>query len=150
MSTGVALLLVVLGGIAAAFQPSVNATLASHIRPMPAASLSFFIGTLVLFVLSFWTLRDRTLPEFGRELAGAPMWAYLGGLLGVVMVSAMILGTPVLGASATVSLFVAAQLTFSLVIDAFGLVGRPAIPINWPQMVGVIMTAVGVRLVLWR
>lgn len=150
MSTGLALLLVLLGGIAAAIQPSVNATLATHVRPMPAAFLSFFIGTVVLFLMTLWTLRDRTLFAFGQELAGAPLWAYVGGVLGAVMVSAMILGTPVLGASGTISLFVSAQLTFSLVIDTFGLAGRPALPIHWPQIVGVLLVAAGVRLVLWR
>lgn len=146
----VALILVVCGGVAAAIQPSVNATLASHIRPIPAAFVSFAVGTVALFLLTLWTLRSQGVPGEGRVLLGAPGWAYTGGLLGVVMVTAMILGTPALGVSGTVSLFVFAQLTASLAIDTFGLAGRPALPLHWPQVLGILLVAGGVRLVLWR
>lgn len=150
MSTVLAMILVVVGGVAAAIQPSVNATLASHVRPIPAAFFSFLIGTVLLFILTLWTLRGEGLPTLGRSLAGLPTWTLTGGALGVVMVTATIMGTAALGVSGTVSLYIFAQLSMSLVIDAFGLVGRPVLPIQWPQIVGALLIAGGARLVLWR
>lgn len=150
MSIAYAILLILLGGLASGFQPPVNAGLAAYVRPLPAAFISFVTGTILLCILTYWSMRGRSLAEFGTALASAPLWAYFGGMLGVVAVTAMIFGTPVLGASSTISLFIFAQITAALLIDTYGLVGRPALPLGWPQILGVLLIAGGARLVLWR
>lgn len=143
-------LMVILGGVAAALQAPVNATLSSHARPIPAAFISFLVGAAALAVITLLTLRGQGLPGLLRGLSAAPPWAFLGGLCGAAVVLAIILGTEAFGVNATLSLLLAVQLVAALVIDAIGFgVGRP-IPIGWPQVVGLLLIIGGVRLVLWR
>lgn len=143
-------LVVILGGIAAALQAPVNATLSSHTRPIPAALVSFLVGTTALTVITLLSLRGQGLSGLTRGLAAAPPWSYLGGLCGALVVLSIILGTEAFGVNSTLSLLLAVQLVVALVIDTFGLgVSRP-LPVGWPQVVGLLLIIGGVRLVLWR
>ncbi len=143
-------LLVVLGGVAGALQAPINATLAQHIRPIPASLVSFIVGGLALLVLTVVTLRGQGLSGLGAGLAGAPPWSLLGGLCGAVVVTAVIVGTGSHGANATLSLLTGVQLIAALLIDAAGLGTAGQIPIRWPQVVGVLLIIGGMKLVLTR
>jgi len=150
MGKSLAVLLVGLAGMAAAFQAAVNATLGSHIRAIPAAFTSFAIGTVALLVLALSSWRGTTWTAIGQAYAGAPSWAYVGGLLGVVMVVGMTYAVPAVGTVGATSIFVTLQLIMSLVIDTYGLAGRAVLPLTWHQTLGVAVIIAGARLVLWR
>jgi len=143
-------LLIILGGVAGAVQAPVNATLAQHIRPIPASLVSFIVGGTALLVLTLFSLRGQGLASLGQGLASAPPWSFLGGLCGATVVSAVIVGTGKLGANATLSLLTGVQLIAALVIDAVGFGTAGPIPIRWPQVVGVLLIIVGMKLVLSR
>ncbi|HEY8345842.1 MAG TPA: DMT family transporter [Symbiobacteriaceae bacterium] len=150
MASWLTWLLVILGGIAAALQAPVNATLAAHIRPIPAALISFLGGCMTLLVLTLVSMRGQGITALVSGLAAAPRWSYLGGLAGALVVTAVIVGTAKLGVNATLSLLVAVQLIVALLIDTFGFgITRP-LPVHWPQVVGLLLIIGGVRLVLWR
>lgn len=143
-------LLIFLGGVAGALQAPVNATLAQHIRPIPASLVSFIVGGTALLVLTLFTLRGQGLAGLGQGLAGAPPWSFLGGLCGAMVVTAVVVGTGNLGANATLSLLTGVQLIAALVIDAIGFGTAGPIPIRWPQVVGVLLIIGGMKLVLTR
>mgnify|MGYP000026192080 CR=1 FL=1 len=143
-------LLIVAGGVAGALQAPVNATLAQHIRPIPASLVSFTVGAAVLLVVTLFTLRGQSLSSLAGGLASAPAWSFLGGLCGAVVVSAVIVGTGAFGANATLSLLTGVQLVAALLFDAAGLGTAGPIPIRWPQVVGVLLMIGGIKLVLTR
>ncbi|BAD41849.1 DMT family transporter [Symbiobacterium thermophilum] len=143
-------LIIILGGVAGAVQAPVNATLAQHIRPIPASLVSFIVGGTALLALTLFTLRGQGLSGLGQGLSTAPPWSFLGGLCGAMVVSSVIVGTGAIGANATLSLLTGVQLIAALVIDAIGFGTAGPIPIRWPQVLGVLLIIGGMKLVLTR
>ena len=109
-----------------------------------AASVVFsaFLATVLLLVLR------QSLAGFGDALQ-SPWWYWVGGGgMGVVVVFAITVVTPQLGATATIGLLIAGQLTMGVLIDRFGWFGVEQVPLHWPRIVGVLLLAVGALLAL--
>lgn len=134
--TGVAI------GVALAAQAGVN----SHLRgwmhtPLQAAFASFATGTVVLAVL---VLAGRGgLPS---GLAQAPWWAWMGGLLGIVNITASILLAPRLGALTLAMLVITGQIISSMLFDHFGLLGYRRAPMQPDRLVGAALLVAGAYL----
>lgn len=144
-------LLVLIGGIAASLQAPINATLATHIRAIPASLISFLVGSATLLVITLFIMRGQGgLSGLSSGLSAAPLWSFLGGVCGAMVVTAVTLGTDAFGVNATLSFITAVQLFVALVIDTVGWGGRQPLPIHWPQVVGLVLIVVGVKLALTR
>ena len=139
------LLISLLAGALMPVQAGVNAQLSRWVGSTPAAALvSFAVGALGLFV---YCAAIRTpLPEWGA-LSSAPLWVWVGGLLGAVFVTAAASLAPRLGAATFISLSIAGQMLVSILLDQFGLVGfaqRQASPL---RVVGALLLVAGVLLI---
>lgn len=145
MSTIVLMVLMVIGGVAVAVQPSINARLAEKTGFLQAATISFAVGTLILFLLSLSSSQGsfRRIPE-------ADWWQLTGGLFGAFFVTMTIVGVPRIGTTAVLALTIVSQLTAGLVMDHYGLFGMRGIPIDYKRMLGVVLLLVGVFLVCRR
>jgi len=77
----------------------------------------------------------------------APGYAFAGGALGVVIVMLANVVVPVLGVALTLSLSVAANLSFSTLSDHFGWFGLPAFRVSTRRVLGLLLVLVGVLLV---
>lgn len=140
----IATLAVVLGGALAALQSPTNALLAAAFQsPVTAAFVSFFIGTLVLAVATTLT---HTPPDW-QSVRALPWYAWLGGAYGAWFVFSAAYGAPKIGVAALVVFFLLGQLTMSLVIDQFGLLGVPQKPISLERIAGVALVFAGAWLV---
>jgi transporter family-2 protein len=127
------------------FQVGVNARLAHVVHgPIRAALVSFLVGTVALVILS--AIVWRPLPTSGR-LAGAPWWAWIGGLLGAFYVAGTIVTGPRLGAAALIAAIVAGQSLASIFVDQFGWVGFREHHISPGRVVGMGLVLVGAALV---
>jgi bacterial/archaeal transporter family-2 protein len=113
--------------------------------PALAAALSFVVGTLALLVA---VLVAREGAPSASDLAGAPWWAWAGGVLGAFYVTASIILTPRLGAVTTVGFIIAGQVVMLVVLDRFGLRNLPVQPITLPKIGGAVLVIVGAVLVL--
>jgi transporter family-2 protein len=145
-----AVLLAIAAGVAAALQPPVNTALASHVGPLAASTISFITGGTVLVLSLAVVLGWSGICALPAQLSGEPLWLYLGGLMGVVVVTAVIYAVPVLGTGTTIGLLVAAQMITSMVADHFGVAGGPVTPVTWIRVLGALLIIVGARLVLLR
>lgn len=112
--------------------------------PVYASIVSFVAGLIALIIYAFITRMP-----FGnlREGLTLPWYYWLGGVLGAVYVYGLIVLTPRLGVALTFGLTVAAQMTFSLVMDHCGWLDVPVSPISWPRVLGVLMIIGGVILI---
>ncbi len=127
------------------FQVGVNARLAHVVHgPIRAAFVSFVVGTIALLVLS--ALVWRPLPSSGR-LAGAPWWAWIGGLLGAFYVAGSIVTGPRLGAVTLIAAIVAGQSLASILVDQFGWVGFREHHVSPGRIVGMGLVLAGAALV---
>ncbi len=145
MSNWMLFLCMVLGGVAVASQPSINARLAEKVGLIESAFISFLIGALVLLVLLVLSGRG-----FIRGWGQASWWEYSGGLLGALFVSLTILVVPRLGTTAALAAAIAGQLSTGLLLDHFGAFGLRGAPIGGLRILGVVLLFSGAALVLRR
>jgi len=145
MTNALLLLTIFIAGAAATVQPPINARLAEKIGIIEAATVSFFVGTLLLVVLSLATGRGSF-----RGLVQAQWWELSGGIFGAFFVSLTILAVPKLGTGTVMAALIVAQLTAGLLFDHFGLFGMRQIPFDLSRFVGVALLIVGVALIYRR
>jgi bacterial/archaeal transporter family-2 protein len=143
VSKGIALLLSGFAGALVAMQPPINSKLGHAIGNFAAATVSFLVGTLALLVV--------TVAAGGHHIGDVkhvPWWYLAGGFIGAVFVASSLITVRTLGAGGVVAATIAGQLTFSLVIDKFGLLGLPEKPLAATRILGVVLLALGVFLVV--
>ncbi len=137
--------LMFVGGIMVAVQPSINARLAQRIGLLEGACVSFAVGTLALLLASLVVGRANW-----RGAGEALWWEWTGGFLGAFFVAATILAVPRIGTAATMAAVIAAQLLTGLVMDHYGLFGYRGAPIDLGRMLGVVCLLAGVALIFRR
>ena len=145
MSNMVLIILMAIGGVAVAMQPSINARLAEKVGFLEAATVSFAVGTLVLLLVSLTSGQGSF-----RRVPDADWWQLSGGLFGAFFVTMTIVGVPRIGTTAVLALTIVSQLTAGLVMDHYGLFGMRGIPIDYKRLLGVVLLLAGVFLIFRR
>ena len=145
MSNLLLMVLMVIGGIAVAVQPSINARLAEKTGFLQAATVSFAVGTLILLLISLTSGQGSF-----RRIPDADWWQLTGGLFGAFFVTMTIVGVPRIGITAVLALTIVSQLIAGLVMDHYGLFGMRGIPIDYKRMIGVTLLLAGVFLICRR
>ena len=138
------LVVFVAGGLIA-MQAGVNAQLARALgSPVLAAAVSFVVGTLALGV---WALGMYKQWPDRATAAGAPWWAWIGGLLGAVFVVVVAAFARRLGAGTLISTAIAGQMVFALALDHYGLAGFTERPATVWRVIGASLLIAGTILV---
>jgi bacterial/archaeal transporter family-2 protein len=132
------------GGLVA-MQAPINSGLGKSIGSLPAASFSFAIGLVALVGITFISGEG-----VGRiEAIGDLPWYYLiGGLLGAVYVTTVLIAVRTLGAGGVTAATIAGQLTLSVLLDQLGILGLAQRGLTPGRLVGVALLAAGVYLVV--
>jgi bacterial/archaeal transporter family-2 protein len=145
--TSAAVALTVLAGLAGSVQVAVMGRFGDRIGVVEALAFA----TTVQLVLSLAILLvART--GFGG-LGGAfraPLWMWLGGVMGLTVVFTITFAQPRIGATATIGILIAGQLVMGAVIDRFGLCGVDRIDISVARAVGIVLLGIGAALSLVR
>lgn len=141
---------VLFGVLAGAFLPiqtSVNTRLRGSVgSPLLASFISFSVGTVALIVATLLAT-GRPYPELGLA-AGQPWWTFLGGVLGVFVLTGNILLFPRLGGVQTVVLPILGQVLMGLAIDSFGLFDSPQMQFTITRGLGGLAVLLGVLFVV--
>jgi transporter family-2 protein len=140
---GVALILSGFAGMLVAMQPPINARLGKGVGTFAAATISFTVGTIALAIVAAFAGNSHL-----GGLKDVPWWAFAGGFIGAVFVASSLVTVRTLGAGGVVAATIAGQLTFSVVIDRFGLLGLEQKPLSVTRVLGVALLALGVFLVV--
>ena len=145
MDRGVAVLLTAFVGGLIALQAPINSMLGKATGSFQAAFLSFAIGTVVLAVIAAFAKGG-----FGTmgEATSLPWYYLTGGVLGAAYVTTVLVTVRELGAGPVVAATIAGQLSASVVLDQFGLLGLPKDPITLGKVVGVVLLSLGVYLIV--
>jgi transporter family-2 protein len=132
-------------GMGQPIQAGLNAQLRTHLGdPAWATMVSVVVSTTCV---TLYLLIRRVPPPALKAISGTPWWLWTGGSLGVIFVAAGLVVTPRLGAGLTFALIVLGQMTASLAMDQWGLLGLPIHHANPLRVVGVGMLIGGVVLV---
>ena len=138
------MLLTACAGGLVAVQAPINAGLGKSTGSLPAALLSFGVGTIALAAIVVLSGRAG-----GLDSAFDVSWYYLlGGLLGAVYVTNALIAVSVIGAGGVAAATITGQLTASVVIDRFGLFGLDEVSLSPERVIGVALLLAGTVLVV--
>lgn len=82
------------------------------------------------------------------QITKAPWYTFLGGVLGVVIVYAVVFGISRVGVALATTAIILGQVFTASIIDHFGLFGMDKIPFSWHRVVGTFLMAGGAYLLL--
>ncbi|SHL66797.1 DMT family transporter [Roseibium suaedae] len=137
----------VLAGAVVPFQGGANAALGRALgHPLWATMMS--LGVSALCLIPALVLLKVPMPVFST-LSAQPKWIWIGGVAGVIYITAAILLVPRLGAAGFMTAVIAGQILASVAIDTFGGVGLPARPMESVRLVGVLLVTLGAIAVQW-
>jgi len=113
-------------------------------HPLGGAVFSFVVGTLFLIALLPFAARADI--AWGNVWS-LPPWLWLGGILGAIYITASIVLTPKIGVGALVALAIAGQVTASLLLDHYGVLGLAAREITIGRAAGAVLVVMGALMV---
>ena len=144
MDRGLAVVLTAAAGGLIALQAPINANLGRATGGLPAALVSFAIGSLALAAIVVLSGKAG-----GLSSTFDVSWYYLlGGLLGAFYVTNALFAVSAIGAGSVAALTVAGQLTTSVVIDRLGLFGLDQVAFTPERVLGLALLLVGTVLVV--
>lgn len=139
------LFLMFCGGIAVAFQPSINARLAQKTGAYESSLISFAVGTLAMLAVVIFSGRGSL-----RAISGASWWELTGGFLGAFFVTMTIITVPRMGTAAVMAAIITGQLITGALLDHFGLFGLRHLPMTPVRLAGMVLLAAGAALIIKR
>src|SRR5580700_1099934 len=140
-------LVMVAAGFFISIQGPINARLRASVEsPVLSAAISFLSGGLFLLAI----MATGAFGGVGAGLRGmqsAPLWAYLGGVLGVTFVLGSIVAIPQVGVVVVICAAILGQMAGSYLADTFGWFGVERVPFNPIRLAGMALLVAGVLLV---
>jgi transporter family-2 protein len=141
---GLAVVLTACAGGLVAMQAPINAGLGKATGGLPAALVSFSVGSLCLAAIVVLSGKAA-----GLGSTFDVSWYYLvGGLLGAAYVTTALLAVSSIGAGGVAAATVTGQLTAAVVIDRLGLFGLDQVPLSFSRVAGIALLLAGTFLVL--
>lgn len=107
--------LALLAGAALSFEGAIYAELGKTIGQLETSFYNFFMGSIILGLL--WLFFGKGKLSYAVE---APKWTLLGGLLGVVYLTAIVVSVPFVGVGISMVAVIIGQLIMSMIIEHFG------------------------------
>ncbi len=137
--------LAALAGAAMAVQGTLNAALGKVVGIWESTLIVHLIGTVtVLIIIIAGGIGFGNL----AKLTQAPWYAYVGGLLNVVIIYAVVRVIPQIGVGNATTAIIAAQIITALMIDNLGLFGMRKYVFHYTDIVGILLLAIGTRILL--
>lgn len=138
------LIALVIGGFLSV-QGSINAHLSSYLKhPLQASLTNFLVGTVILIILNI--ILKPSLPSVA-EMRGIPWHLFLGGAIGAMFVTSVVLLIPRIGVATMLAASIAGQLIIASVIDHFGYFNVSEHPFTLSRAVGILMLLGGIMLI---
>ncbi|KUG03976.1 conserved membrane protein [hydrocarbon metagenome] len=137
--------LAAMAGAAMAVQGTLNAALGKVVGIWESTLIVHLIGTVtVLTIIVVGGIGFGNL----AKLAQAPWYAYLGGLLNVVIIYAVVRVIPQVGVGNATTAIIAAQIITALLIDNLGLFGMRKYVFHYTDILGILLLGAGTRILL--
>jgi transporter family-2 protein len=127
-----------------ALQAPINARLAVATGRVPAALVSFLVGTVALALAVLVSGGAGGFADIGDAAA----WELSGGLIGAAFVLIALATVPMIGAGAVAAATITGQMTGSVVLDATGALGLDTEPLTAARAAGVVLLLVGTMLIV--
>ncbi|MEJ7715982.1 MAG: DMT family transporter [Thermoleophilaceae bacterium] len=133
-------------GLLNAIQAGANAGLGKALDNKFAAGAAILAINMAVMLLAGAVSGQLGWPGLQR-IAGAPWWAWTGGLLATVFILAQLFTAEQLGSAVFMTITVTAAVSTSLLLDHFGLVGFKEHPLGWGRAAGAVLILAGLGLI---
>jgi bacterial/archaeal transporter family-2 protein len=144
MSSNLLLLFVaVIGGVAVTMQAQFMGLMDRNLGTVESVFITYGSGALVVGVVML-LLRGGNL----RAWNTLPWYAFLAGVVGLLIVGAIGYSVPRLGLVPALTLIVAAQFIAAAVLDHYGLLGAAVRPLDAARGLGILVLLLGVWLII--
>ena len=138
------IVLTFLSGAFLPLQAGLNARLGKAAEsPLYASLISFIVGTVGLILYIVCT--RQTVSWVG--LKEAPVYIWLGGLLGAFYIAVIIFAFPKLGPGLSFGLIVAAQMIVSVLLEHHNVLVAQQHPVNLMRVLGIVLIISGVVII---
>ena len=144
MDRGVAIIATAAAGGLIAAQAPINATLGKETGSLPAALISFGVGTIALAIIVALAGEGGGVGSFTEV---SPVYL-IGGLLGAVYVTTALIAVKAVGAGGVAAATITGQLTASVALDRIGAFGLDTEPLTASRIAGVALLLLGTYLVV--
>lgn len=144
MDRGLAVMLTAVAGGLIALQAPINAGLGRATGSLPAALVSFCVGTAALAAI---VVLSGEAGGIGSTF-GVSWYYLLGGLLGAVYVTNALIAVSAIGAGGVAAATITGQLVASVAIDRLGLFGLDQVALTPARVLGVVLLLAGTVLVI--
>ena len=126
-------------------QAAINTRLSKSVGgSIPAAFVSFAVGTIALFI---YLMATRQVNLQNVSLQQTPWWIWTGGLLGTFFVAGIVAVLPRLGTVLAFSLVLAGQMFAAIILDHFGWLGVSVREISFGRIAGVVLLIISVVMI---
>ncbi|MAM74447.1 DMT family transporter [uncultured Tistrella sp.] len=135
------ILAAIVSGAVVPFQAGANAVLGRTLgHPLWGTAISLCVSFACILPVM---LLARVEMQALSNLAQAPRWIWIGGIVGVVYITGALVLAPKLGAAGFITAAIAGQMLASVIIDHWGLVGLPQKPVSLPRLAGLGLIILG-------
>ncbi|WP_182102535.1 DMT family transporter [Niallia taxi] len=134
--------LALLAGAALSFEGAIYAELGKTIGQLETSFYNFFMGSIIMGLL--WLFFGKGKLSYAVE---APKWTLLGGLLGVVYLTAIVISVPFVGVGISMVAVIIGQLIMSMIIEHFGWLGSKKTKINKEKIFAVLSMIIALILI---
>lgn len=118
-------LLALIAGVALSLEGAIYGELGKNIGQLESSLYNFAIGSIILALLVlFWGKGSLS------TVTKAPKWMLLGGVLGTIYLTIIVIVAPKLGIAITMIAVVAGQLVSSMLIEHKGWLGSQLVRVN--------------------
>lgn len=132
-------------GLLMPFQTAINSRLRRSLgSPFVASFVSFAVGTLGLVLVLLALRGPASIGEAFHSAAGAPWWQWIGGVLGVILLTMNIFAFSHLGGVETALWPILGSVVSALAIDSFALLGSEHRPLTMMRGIGALVVLLGV------
>ncbi len=132
-------------GAAMALQGTFNSALGKIIGIWESTLVVHIIGTLTVLIIML--VISNGFGNFSK-LGEVPWYAYLGGILNVLIIFAVVKTMPQIGVGNATTAIIVAQISTAVLIDALGLFGMKKYDFQYIDLLGIALLAIGARILL--
>lgn len=136
-----------LAGAAMALQGTFNAALGKSVGVWSSTLLVHIIGTATALLIMLFCRSDWFNLE---QLSQVPWYAFLGGVLNVLIIYGVVKTIPQVGVGNATTAIIVAQILTAILIDGLGAFGMKKIEFQYLDLLGIALLAIGGRILLLK
>lgn len=127
-----------------AVQGAMNSVVSRAIGLSGATFIVHLTATIIMIAVLLTGIGKSTWANYTR----VPWYDYLGGAIGVLITYTVVMSIPRLGAAVATTAIIVGQVLTACLLDHFGLFGLEKMPLTWMRFLGLILLAIGAKLLL--